>query len=170
MGCCGSNPLSILILGVGSAGKTTVLYNLIGQPKENTVPTHGFISEEAVIFDRRVEFWDLGGQDRVRPLWKHYFSSINGIIFVIDSMDESLYSVVIDELTELASNESIKKVPMVIFANKQDLEGCRDKEYIREKIGVDKLLKNNKFEIFETSGKTGVNVKNGMKWLLDNIK
>lgn len=31
--------------------------------------------------------WDVGGQDKIRPLWRHYFSNTHGIIFVVDSND-----------------------------------------------------------------------------------
>lgn len=31
--------------------------------------------------------WDVGGQDKIRPLWRHYFSNTQGLIFVVDSND-----------------------------------------------------------------------------------
>lgn len=31
--------------------------------------------------------WDVGGQDKIRPLWRHYFQNTQGLIFVIDSND-----------------------------------------------------------------------------------
>ena len=34
-----------------------------------------------------VTMWDIGGQDRLRPLWKHYFAGTHGVIFVVDSND-----------------------------------------------------------------------------------
>lgn len=41
--------------------------------------------------------WDVGGQDRIRPLWRHYFQNTEGLIFVVDSNDR-------ERITE-ASNE-----------------------------------------------------------------
>ena len=32
--------------------------------------------------------WDVGGQDKLRPLWKHYYQNANGVIFVVDSNDK----------------------------------------------------------------------------------
>lgn len=32
--------------------------------------------------------WDVGGQDKLRPLWRHYFQNTNGVIFVVDSNDK----------------------------------------------------------------------------------
>lgn len=31
--------------------------------------------------------WDVGGQDKIRPLWRHYFQNTQGLIFVVDSND-----------------------------------------------------------------------------------
>jgi hypothetical protein len=31
--------------------------------------------------------WDVGGQDKIRPLWRHYYQNTQGIIFVVDSND-----------------------------------------------------------------------------------
>ena len=31
--------------------------------------------------------WDVGGQDKIRPLWRHYFANTQGLIFVVDSND-----------------------------------------------------------------------------------
>ncbi len=38
---------------------------------------------------RNVQFtvWDVGGQEKLRPLWRHYFNNTDGLIFVVDSMD-----------------------------------------------------------------------------------
>ena len=34
--------------------------------------------------------WDVGGQDKIRPLWRHYFQNTQGLIFVVDSNDRFL--------------------------------------------------------------------------------
>jgi Arf/Sar family protein len=31
--------------------------------------------------------WDVGGQGKIRPLWRHYFQNTQGLIFVVDSND-----------------------------------------------------------------------------------
>ena len=31
--------------------------------------------------------WDVGGQDKIRPLWRHYYQNTQGLIFVVDSND-----------------------------------------------------------------------------------
>ncbi len=53
----------------------------------STIPTIGF-NVETVTY-RNVSFvvWDLGGQELIRRLWRHYYHRTNGIIFVVDSAD-----------------------------------------------------------------------------------
>lgn len=31
--------------------------------------------------------WDVGGQQKLRPLWRHYFQNTDALIFVVDSQD-----------------------------------------------------------------------------------
>ena len=31
--------------------------------------------------------WDVGGQSKIRPLWRHYYKGVGGVIFVVDSND-----------------------------------------------------------------------------------
>lgn len=31
--------------------------------------------------------WDVGGQDKIRPLWKHYYTNTDVLIYVVDSND-----------------------------------------------------------------------------------
>jgi GTPase SAR1 family protein len=39
---------------------------------------------------RNIKFtvWDVGGQDKIRQLWKHYFNNTQGLIYVVDSADK----------------------------------------------------------------------------------
>ena len=80
-------PVGILMLGLDAAGKTTILYKMKYNETVNTIPTIGF-NVETVKF-KNVEFkcWDIGGQDKLRKLWCHYFDNQQGLIFVVDSND-----------------------------------------------------------------------------------
>ena len=42
-----------------------------------------------------------GGQEKIRPLWKHYYGGVNGVIFVVDSNDPSRIEEASDELNKL---------------------------------------------------------------------
>jgi len=45
--------------------------------------------------------WDVGGQDRLRPLWRHYYRGASGIIFVVDSADDQRFDIAKKELHKL---------------------------------------------------------------------
>lgn len=80
------------MLGLDSAGKTTALYRMKFDQYLNTVPTIGFNCEKvrgAVGRAKGVSFlvWDVGGQEKLRPLWRSYTRCTDGIIFVVDSVD-----------------------------------------------------------------------------------
>lgn len=86
-----SQTLQIVMLGLDSAGKTTVLYRLKFDQYLNTVPTIGFNCEKirGTGKAKGVQFlvWDVGGQEKLRPLWRSYTRCTDGIVFVLDSVD-----------------------------------------------------------------------------------
>ena len=47
--------------------------------------------------------WDVGGQDKIRPLWRHYYQNTQGIIFVVDSNDTERLEEAKDELHKMVS-------------------------------------------------------------------
>ena len=68
--------------------------------------------------------WDVGGQDKIRPLWRHYFSGTQGLIFVVDSneSDERMEEAR-QELKNILDNLEMKDALLLVFANKQDISG-----------------------------------------------
>jgi len=60
-------------------GKTTLLYKLKLNETVATIPTIGF-NVETVTPSSGISFtvWDVGGQDKIRPLWRHYFHNAEG--------------------------------------------------------------------------------------------
>lgn len=65
--------------------------------------------------------YDLGGQQSIRTNWPAYFNKVSGIIWVIDSTDRRRMFETGLELATLLQNKQIEAVPILIFANKQDL-------------------------------------------------
>ena len=45
--------------------------------------------------------WDVGGQDKIQPLWRHYFQNTQGLIFVVDSNDRERIDEAQKELQEM---------------------------------------------------------------------
>jgi ADP-ribosylation factor protein 1 len=73
--------------------------------------------------------WDVGGQDKIRPLWRHYFQNTQGIIFVVDSNDRDRVVEAREELQRMLNEDELRDALLLVFANKQDLPvSCNDSE------------------------------------------
>lgn len=70
----GSKEMRLLMLGLDAAGKTTILYKLKLNQDVTTIPTVGFNVETITYKNVKFNVWDVGGQDKIRPLWRHYYS------------------------------------------------------------------------------------------------
>ncbi len=128
---------SILILGLDNAGKTAVLYGLqLGQPIEVTVPTLGFNVEELQVGRLRVKMWDMGGQNKFRALWSHYFEMADAVAFVVDSNDRERLGLVREELHALMSHKDLTGKPFLVLANKQDLPLAVNKVELTGALGL----------------------------------
>merc|ERR1719500_1907954 len=77
----------ILMVGLDGAGKTTILYKIKHDDDVTTVPTIGFNVETVQYKNIKFTIWDVGGQERIRQLWKYYFQNTQAVIFVVDAAD-----------------------------------------------------------------------------------
>ena len=69
----GKKEMRILMVGLDAAGKTTILYKLKLGEIVTTIPTIGFNVETVEYKNISFTVWDVGGQDKIRPLWRHYY-------------------------------------------------------------------------------------------------
>jgi len=159
----GKKDARIVMVGLDAAGKTTVLYKLKLDDVVTTIPTIGFNVERVEYKNLRMTIWDIGGQDRLRPLWRHYYENTNGVIFVVDSCDKSRMKVAKDEIQKMMEEPALHDAKLVVFANKQDMPGA---------IGASDLinaleLRNMKQQWFvqPTCATTGAGLYEGLDWL-----
>ena len=106
------------MIGLDAAGKTTTLNQLKLGENVSTIPTIGFNVETIEYKNLSMMIWDLGGQDKIRILWHHYFENNHGIIFVVDSTDASRLDEAKEELYKTLADEALKDIPLVVMANK----------------------------------------------------
>ena len=64
---------------------------------------------------------DVGGQDKIRPLWRHYYTGTQGLIFVVDCADRDRIDEARQELHRIINDREMREAIILIFANKQDL-------------------------------------------------
>ncbi|KTF78770.1 hypothetical protein cypCar_00028253 [Cyprinus carpio] len=167
------NSLHIAILGLDFAGKTTVLYRLQFNEFVNTVPTKGFNAEKVklAVGDSQTvtfHFWDVGGQEKLRPLWKSYTRGTDGIMFVVDSLDTERMEEAKTELYKIARSEN-QGVPVLIIANKQDLRHALSLSQIETMLALNELGPSTPWHLQSTCAIIGDGLKEGLERLHDMI-
>merc|ERR1712072_1309096 len=103
----GKQTMKMVMVGLDAAGKTTVLYNLKLGEVVTTIPTIGFNVETLEYKNLRMTVWDIGGQDKIRKLWRHYFNGNQGVIFVVDSSDRERVEDAHQELHKLLHDDEL---------------------------------------------------------------
>merc|ERR1712205_226974 len=131
--------MRILMVGLDAAGKTTILYKLKLGEIVTTIPTIGFNVETVEYKNINFTVWDVGGQDKTRPLWRHYFQNTQGLIFVVDSNDRDRAAEARDELHRMLNEDELRDAILLVFANKQDLPNAMNAADLTEKLGLQQL-------------------------------
>jgi ADP-ribosylation factor protein 1 len=168
-GLLGKKEMRILMVGLDAAGKTTILYKLKLGEIVTTIPTIGFNVETVEYKNISFTVWDVGGQDKIRPLWRHYFQNTQGIIFVVDSNDRERIGEARDELQRMLNEDELRDALLLVFANKQDLPNAMNAAEITEKLGLHSLRQRNWY-IQATCATSGDGLYEGLEWLSTNLK
>ena len=138
----GNKEMRILMVGLDAAGKTTILYKLKLGEIVTTIPTIGFNVETVEYKNISFTVWDVGGQDKIRPLWRYYFQNTQGIIFVVDSNDRDRIAEAREELQQMLNEDELRDALLLVFANKQDLPNAMNAAEITEKLGLHSIRSN----------------------------
>lgn len=165
----GSKEMRLLMLGLDAAGKTTILYKLKLGQDVTTIPTVGFNVETVTYKNVKFTVWDVGGQDKIRSLWRHYFSGTQGLIFVIDSSDRARLAEAKQELHRIIGDREMRDSLLLVFANKQDLENAVKPQEITEALELSKL-KDKIWYVVPSCATTGEGLLEGLAWLSNNVK
>ena len=68
----------------------------------------------------------MGGQGKLRSLWRHYYPGTQLLLFVVDAQDAGRLDAARDELATVLREAELRTVPLIVMANKQDLpQGTR---------------------------------------------
>ncbi|KAJ5105823.1 hypothetical protein NUU61_003170 [Penicillium alfredii] len=166
----GTKEMRILMLGLDAAGKTTILYKLkLSNQDVTTIPTVGFNVESVTYKNVKFNVWDVGGQDKIRPLWRHYYSGTQGLIFVVDSSDTARLEEARSELHKIINDREMKDALLLVFANKQDTPGHLSPEDITNELQLTKL-KDKLWYVAPSVATDGTGIFEGLAWLSNNVK
>ena len=177
-----------ILVGLDAAGKTTILYKLKLGEIVTTIPTIGFNVETVEYKNICFTVWDVGGQDKIRPLWRHYFQNTQGLIFVIDSNDRERVTEAQDELTKMVTimwiiiglnlilynflwqlqEDELRDAVLLVFANKQDLPNAMSAAELTDKLGLNQL-RGRRWYIQATCATQGHGLYEGLDWLSNEL-
>ena len=143
----------IVIIGLDNSGKTTLVSFLQNGTFIEHAPTMGKELTTIEIQGIRINVMDMGGQKDFRDLWLHEMNDTECIIFMIDAYDRERFKEAKNELWKLA--DVFKKKPLIVLANKYDLQPVAQIGEIIEELELSKI---NSFEILPISCKTGYGI------------
>ncbi|KAM9438409.1 ADP-ribosylation factor-like protein 3 isoform X1 [Oncorhynchus nerka] len=158
----------LLLLGLDNAGKTTLLKQLASEDVSHITPTQGFNIKSMQSQGFKLNVWDIGGQRKIRPYWRNYFENTDVLIYVIDSSDRKRFEETGQELAELMEEEKLSMVPLLIFANKQDLMTAAPASELAEGLNLH-TIRDRVWQIQACSAITAEGVQDGMTWVCKNI-
>merc|ERR1719213_1219602 len=160
----GKKDQRILMVGLDAAGKTTILYKLKLGEVVTTIPTIGFNVDTVEYKNISFTVWDVGCQDKIRPLWRHYYQGTQGLIFVVDSNDRDRVEDAREELMKMLNEDEMRDALLLVFANKQDLPNAMPAAEVTEKLGLHNL-RHRQWSIQSACATTGDGLYEGLDWM-----
>lgn len=113
--------------------------------------------------------WDVGGQDKLRRLWRHYFQNTNGLIFVIDSSDRDRIDEAAAELKKLLFENELQNAVLLVFANKQDTPVAMTPSELIHRLFLHEIS-DRKWHIQGVCAIQGTGLYDGFDWLYNEVQ
>lgn len=157
---------NIAILGAGGVGKTSLLKSLFGQSfSDKHTPTLGDYYMHTVAVDgahHNLCIVDTAGTHSFPVMRQLAISSCEGfvIVYSLDSPQSFREAMkLLDEVISIRKALSTKKIPVVLVANKLDIDCCERKVSASQGKGELEARVDIKAEYVEASGKCGFRVE-----------
>ncbi|CAB1422051.1 unnamed protein product [Pleuronectes platessa] len=160
-------PVRILMVGLDAAGKTTLLYRLKLAEVVTTIPTIGFNVETVEYKNVSFTVWDVGGQTVIRPLWRHYYTNTQGLIYVVDSNDPERIKEAADELHRMLEEDELRGVALLVLANKQDLPRAMSVSDITTALSLSGISQ--PWVVQASCAVSGAGLVQGLDWLSTQV-
>ncbi|XP_068594323.1 ADP-ribosylation factor-like protein 14 [Cebidichthys violaceus] len=164
----------VILLGLDNAGKSTLLYKLKHNASVSTVPTIGFNVEmlEARKNGRNVAItlWDVGGQGKMREHWPSFHQDAAAVVFVVDSSGRERLEEARRELEKTLKSEQLWGRPLVLLANKQDVNGALTVTEIKDSFNMRKICSGRDWFVQPCSASTGFGVEEAFRRVVQMVK
>ena len=157
------------MVGLDAAGRTTILYKIVLGEVVTTIPTIGFNVETIDYRGKNFTVWDVGGCDKIRPLWRHYFQNTQVLIFVVDSNDRDRFPTVREELHRMLNENELREAILLVFANKQDLPNALSAAEVTEGLEL-RQLRGRQWHVQACTATTGDGTYEGLDWIVEALQ
>lgn len=164
-----TSEMKILMVGLDAAGKTTILYKMHLGETVTTVPTIGFNVETVRFGKNALTMWDIGGQDKLRALWRHYYANNDAILFVVDSTDRERMELARAELHKLMTTDELRTSVLLVYANKQDMASADSAANITDALRLREYT-GRVWMVQGCSGVTGDGLFDGLQWVTREVR
>jgi len=114
--------------------------------------------------------WDVGGQDKIRVLWKHYFRNTDALIYVVDSHDQERIDLAASELHEMLADPELANACVLVYANKQDLPGALNPSLVASRLKLNQLKSNHPWHVEGCSAQDGSGLYEGLSSLTTMLR
>jgi small GTP-binding protein len=172
-----------LLIGLDAVGKTSILYKLKLGEVVTTIPTIGFNVETITYGSTNMTMWDVGGCDKIRPLWRHYYQNTQAVIYVVDSVDVDRFRHTNDAYDKYSTSEGLfhatlsedelKGCKLLVFLNKQDLAGTMTRivtvQDIEEAFQLKTRYRHIQSHIQPCCATSGDGLYEGLGWLVEAL-
>ncbi len=135
-----------------------------------TVPTSNFNVETVRVGRFTLSLWDVGGQDKLRPYWRHHFTGTQGVIFVVDCSDRARLDKVREELQSVVADDQLDRAAVLVLANKQDLPDAVRPEELAATLKIETICAGKAVHVQGTVATTGDGVDDGLFWLCRHMR
>lgn len=135
----------------------------------STVPTIGFNVEKVQYKNVVFTVWDVGGQEKLRPLWRHYFNNTDALIYVVDSADRERIGRAASEFRSIIEDPLMRRSAILVFANKQDLPRALTHVEVCEALGLPGI-KDRRWHVQGAIATRGEGLYEGLDWLSGTLK
>ncbi|XP_022610842.1 ADP-ribosylation factor-like protein 14 [Seriola dumerili] len=164
----------VLLLGLDNAGKSTLLYKLKHNACVSTVPTIGFNVEMLDARKNRkniaLTVWDVGGQGKMREHWKSFHQDAAAVVFVVDSSDRERLGEARRELEKTLRSDQLPGRPLIILANKQDVNGALTATEIKDRFHLGKICSGRDWFVQPCSASTGFGIEEAFRQVVQMVK
>lgn len=169
--------ISILVIGLDGAGKTTVLEkvkglysDLPGMDPEKILPTVGLnVGKIDFSSSTKLIMWDLGGQLGLRKIWDKYYADCHAILFVVDASNPDRFEEAKDALDKPLGSRDTFGAPLLVMASKCDDQGAQSSAEVASSLGLSAVT-SRPHKVLQVSSRTGWGIADGMSWLVSAVQ